>query len=225
MRLPRILASILLASAVSAGTETVAWAGHQGSPEEGAAVEESAAGHGEGHHADISQINWLRWKKGENPPFIAVIVNFLALAAIIFFAGRKTVAVFLKDRRDRVMAEIDESARQKKEAEARHAEYADKLAHMDREEKAIREELLSAAARERDKLVADAGARAQKMREEAARLAEQEMDEAMLRLKRETADKAIDKARDAILGRLGPGEQRTLVDDYLKQLESRGKAS
>jgi F-type H+-transporting ATPase subunit b len=181
------------------------------------------AGHHEGH--DISQIKWLpavgraAKEAPRAPAFVWMVVNFLVLVGLLYYASRGTVKRFLADRRNRLMANIDEAARMKQEAEARHEEYSGKLDRMEEEEEEIREDLLTAALKDKDRLVADAGARAEKMRTEAVRLVERERAEAEFRLRREAAGRAVEVAREILAARIGPGEHRRLVDDYMRMLE------
>jgi F-type H+-transporting ATPase subunit b len=197
-------------------------------PGEGHHTEEGE--HGPGHGHDVSQINWVRWywsegyTKDEPPPFIAMVFNFAVLLLLLYFASRKTVKRYLRERRDRLMESIDEASRLKKEAEESHKLYTEKLARMKEEEEQIRDELLKAAKREKDRLVADAGARAEKMRSEAKRLVEQEQAEAAQRLKHETVTRAIEVARESLEKKIGPGEQRKLVNEYLAQLGEQVKS-
>ncbi len=182
--------------------------------------------HGGGH--DISQIKWLPSTAEDDgrdyPAYVWMLINFLVLAGLLYFAGRKTVAKFLKERRDRLMASIDEAALLKEEAEGRHAEFSGKLDRMREEEGRIREDLVTAAEREKERLIADAGTRAEKMRAEARQLVERERAEAQLVLRREAAGKAVDVARDILVKKIGPGEHRRLVDDYMNLLETQVKS-
>jgi F-type H+-transporting ATPase subunit b len=192
--------------------------------------EEAEAGHEEqgGHGHDISQIKWLPSTAEDDerdyPAYVWMVINFIVLAGLLFFAGRKTVAKFLKERRDRLMASIDEASLLKKEAEGRHAEFTEKLDRMKEEEGRIREDLVTSAEREKERLIADAGTRAEKMRAEARQLVERERAEAQLVLRRETADKAVGVARGILVKKIGPGEHRRLVDDYMKLLDTQVKS-
>lgn len=197
----------------------------------GGGEEAEAAGHGEehgGHGHDISQIKWLPDITGKDerkyPAFAWMVINFLVLVGLFYFAGRKTVARFLKERRDRLMASIDEASRLRKEAEERHGLYSDKLARMKEEEQSIRDDLLSAAVREKERLVADAGARAEKMRTEARLLTEREQADIQMRLRQETVNRAVEIAREILVAKVGPGEHRRLVDDYMKLLDAQVKS-
>jgi len=207
-----------------AGHGAAAEAGHE---EAGHGAEAHAEGHG-GHKVghDLGEINWYRWyyspgyTKEEGAPFIAMVLNFLVLFGLLWYFSRNSVANFLRERRDKLMASIDEASRLKKEAEERHIEFETKLQKMDQEEEKIREDLLAAAVREQERLVADAGARAEKMRAEAKRLADQEIVEARTRLRNEMADRAVDVARGILEKKLGPGEQRKLVEQYIGNLDN-----
>jgi len=190
--------------------------------------EEAEAGHGEhGGGHDISQIKWLPSTAEDDerdyPAYFWMLINFALLASLLYFGGRKTVARFLKDRRDRLMASIDEATRLKKEAEGRHEEYSTKLARMKEEESRIREDLVTGAEREKERLIADAGIRAEKMHAEARQLVERERAEAQLVLRRDAAEKAVGVARGILVEKIGPGEHRRLVDDYMKLLDTQVK--
>lgn len=197
--------------------------GHEKAHEEAGGAE-----HGGGHGHDISQIKWLPSTAEDDerdyPAYVWMLINFLVLAGLLYFAGRKTVSRFLKERRDRLMASIDEASRLKQEAEGRHAEFSGKLERMKEEESRIREDLVTAAEREKERLIADAGTRAEKMLAEAKQLVERERAEAELVLRRQAASRAVDVASEILLKKIGPGEHRRLVDDYMKLLDTQVKS-
>lgn len=189
--------------------------------------EEGHDEHG-GHGHDISQVKWLPSTAEDDerhyPAYLWMVINFLVLLAILYYAGRKTVARFLKERRDRLMASIDEASHLKQEAQERHRDYSGRLSKIEHEEERIRDELVTAAVKDKDRLMADAGARAEKMRSEAKVLVDRERAEAELRLRRETAGRAVEVAREILVKRIGPGEHKRLVDDYMKLIESQVKS-
>ena len=157
---------------------------------EGAAEHASAGqGHGEEEH-EGAEINWsygflgekegvqpdlLYRPKGMPPPFLANVANALMLFAVLVTFGRKPVAEALKQRKQRIVAGMDDAARMKAEAQTKLTEYEDKLKRLDSEVERIRTEMREAAEAERRRILAEAKERRDRMERDAHLLVEQEL--------------------------------------------------
>ena len=152
------------------------------------------------------------------PPFIAMLVNFGILAAGYYYLGRKPVAVALKSRRDRIAREIEEADKMRKEAEERATIYQAKLAHLEEEVKAARGALVHAGEAERDRVMAEAAAKAERMRKDAEFLVEQELKQIRQDLWKDTVEAAVLAAEELLKKRVTPADQERLADEYLAEL-------
>jgi F-type H+-transporting ATPase subunit b len=181
------------------------------------------AGEGSARDGEESQpppINWFEFGK-EAPPFIAMIVNFGILAAGYYLLGRKPISAALQNRRDSIAKEIEDAQRILHEAEARAKVYQAKLDMLSDDVRAAREALLRAGEAERDRIVAEAEAKAERMRTDAQFLATQEMKQIRQDLWREALDSATHAAEELLKQRVTPADQERLAEDYLAELGGR----
>jgi F0F1-type ATP synthase membrane subunit b/b' len=162
-------------------------------------------------------INWFEFGR-ESPPFIAAIVNFGILAAGFYLLGRKPIAAGLQHRRDAIAKEIEDAQRMKREAEARAKTYQAKLEKLEEEVRFVREALIRTGEAERDRLVAEAEAKAQRMRKDAEFLVLQEAKQIQQDLVRDTLHAALAAAEDMLKRGVTQGDQDRLAEDYLADL-------
>lgn len=197
------------------------------------ASESASEGHGhaeQGHH----EFNWyygfigvregvepnlLFRAPGTPPPFGASLVNTALLFFLLFRYGARPVQDALKKRKTAIMQGMDDAARMKREAEERLTDLEDKLDHIDDEVDRVRTEMQAAGKAERERVLADAGERRQRMERDAQLLVGQERKVAQDALLRETVDSAVSSAREAIEKALTPAEHRRLAEEYLAGLE------
>src|SRR5205823_5173329 len=114
------------------------WQGLIGVNNEAATFEADKEGH---FHRTDSASSQLLWRyenekdecdpKNQPPPFLASVLNFGLLAFIVYRFGKKPLANALAARKRAMMQEIDNATRLRNEAEARLADYEDKLDNLD----------------------------------------------------------------------------------------------
>ena len=187
------------------------------------------------HPPDPRGINWIdlhdppyataHAKYGPRPPYGAMLLNFVLLAALYYFLGRKPIANALVARRAAVAKEIEEAQRMKKEAEARAKQYQAKLGHLEEELATAKQALVDAGRGERDRIVRDAEEKAARMEKDATFRIEQEMRQIRQELWRDTVEVAVTAAEDLLKKRITPADQERLAEDYLAELGSAGGAS
>jgi F-type H+-transporting ATPase subunit b len=161
----------------------------------------------------------------ETPPFIAMLVNFGILAAGYYLLGRKPIAAALQHRRDAVAKEIEEAQRMREQAEARAKTYQAKLERLEEEMRVARDALVRAGEAERDRIVAEAEANAERMRRDATFLVEQEIKQIRQDLWRETLESAVAAAEELLRRGVTPADQERLAEDYLADLGGRPRPS
>ena len=181
------------------------------SPAEKAAEEEKE------ENAPPADINWVDFGR-DNPPYLAMVINFGLLIAGYYYLGKKPIAQALKDRRNGIAREIEEATRMRREAEKRAKVYQAKLAHLEEEMKTTRETLVRAGEAERERLVVEAEAKAERMRKDAEFLVEQELKQLRVDLQRDTVEAAIAAAEELLKKRVTPADQERLAEDYLADL-------
>lgn len=168
--------------------------------------------HGEAHAAELDM-----------PRLAGQIINFLLWAGILFWMLKDRLPAFLANRRMTIQGELDEAARMKAEAERKYAEYSERIENLDSELDRMREEMRKGGLAERDRIVADAASRGEKMRAEARFLVEQQMKQLREDLTREAIEAAVSAAEGILRERTldpasGASEQQRLATDYLDRL-------
>ncbi|MBI5515886.1 MAG: hypothetical protein HY909_19045 [Deltaproteobacteria bacterium] len=153
------------------------------------------------------------------PPFVAPIINFLILATILYMAIKRSVNPALAERRAAVETELAETRRLLASAEASLKECKAREARLGEERKELAAELRRAGEQERDRLVAEARARAERMRAEGAAAAEQELKNLREGLRQEAVLLAAAAAEEAVRKHLTAEDQRRLADGYMQDLE------
>lgn len=199
---------------------------HQGRVEGEAASEEhglraddaegvEADAHGEVHLSDV-------WASIE---FWGSVVNFLLLIGIIVFLARKPMGSFLVGRRKLVEEGLAESSRLRAAAQQKYDEYTQRLKKLDREIAQIRKEMIAAGEAERDRIVAEAEAKAARMRREAEFLIDQQLKQLRVDLTREAVEAAVTAAEQVLVESTTPSDQQRLAQQYLDTLATEAKAA
>lgn len=155
--------------------------------------------------------------------FWGSIVNFSLLVFILVYFGRKPVKSFLVERRRLVEEDLVEAQRLKDEAERKYEEYSGRLEKLDQELEALRKEMIKAGEEERDRIVAEAEAKAARIRRDTQFLIDQQMKQLRVDLTREAVDAAVQAAEKALTDKVTSHDQERLASDYLARL--RGGAS
>lgn len=186
--------------------------------------------HGAEHHQEF---NWyygvigvkegvepsLLWRApGMPPPFAAQLFNTFLLALVLFKVARRPVAQGLKDRRQKIVRAIEDSAAMKKEAEEQLRLYQHKIDNLDAEIERVRREMREGAEAERRRVLEEAEARRTRMEQEARTLVEQELAALRDELTRETARAAVRSATDILRASVSTEDHRRLCEQYLDTL-------
>ncbi len=177
-----------------------------------------SAHEGGGDHDHPAPINWTDFGKPNQPPFIALVINAAILFGLYYWKGKKPIAEGLKNRRDEIAKEIEEAGRLKAAAEERAKVYQAKLGKLEEELATAREALLKAGQAERDRAVADAKEKADRMRRDAEFMVEQEMKQLQIDIHREAASAAVLAAEELLKKRITPADHERLADEYLSDL-------
>jgi F-type H+-transporting ATPase subunit b len=200
----------------------------------GSADAEGGARHGEPgepeHH--LQRINWAQFggtvtdEHGQRHPapvpFAASVINFALLLLILVLAVRRTINPALSDRRAAVESELNEAQRLRAAAEAVHREYSERLGKLDEEIASLRREFVTAGERERDRIVAEARDKAERMRKEGEFAIAQELKQLRADLVREAVEAAVESAEKAVRTATTSADQTRLADEYVASLEKTG---
>ena len=147
-------------------------------------------------------------------------VNFAILVFVIVKFAKKPFKDFLRKRRDAVKEKIDEAERVLREATAAKATYEERLAGLESEIEAFRASITEAVEREKKKVLDEAQALATRIREQARLAYEQEMREAMEKIRAEVAAQTIEAATTRVREIFRQDDHDRMVEEFIRKVRS-----
>lgn len=157
------------------------------------------------------------------PPFVGPIINFGILLVLGYMAVTRSINPSLQARRAAMESEIAEAKRLHAEAQTMHDEVSTKLNALDAEIDTLKAQFVKAGEAERDRIIAEAHSRAERMRAEGSAAIETELKALREDIRREAVIAAAAAAEATVRSSIGADDQRRLADEYLAGLESAGK--
>lgn len=146
-------------------------------------------------------------------------LNFALLIGVLVYFARTPIADFFAARRRRIQQEIKAAADLQTEAEARYAKSQRRLMNLESELEGILETARERAAAEREHILADAAAGAERIRRDAVAAVDQELRRARAQLRREAADLALELASEALRREVTGADQDRLLDEFVATIE------
>ena len=171
------------------------------------ALSASGGGHGE----DQASKGWVATDTYR-------VMNFTVLAIALFFLLRKPVKQALGNRITGIQTELDELEEKKKIAEAKLAEYDEKLASLDKEAETIVAEYIRQGEEAKARILKEAESASEKLEAQAKRNIQSEFKQAKETLYQDLLEKALVKSEGLIKDKITGDDQESLVDDYLKKV-------
>lgn len=230
----RSLQALLVAAVL--GLAGVAFAGGEDHAPADAPGHESSGAHGDehGHHVPTwDDINWdqgllfesedsepglLSRKPGTPVPFLAMAINSAILFLILIGVGAPKVREALKARKASITSGMVQAAAMRDEAEQRLKDYENKLAHIDEQIEASKQQIQDLAKVERDHVLKEARAKRDRMLLDAHQLIEQELKAAREILMEETVKSAMKAAQALISQATSATDEQRLQSEYLASL-------
>lgn len=146
-------------------------------------------------------------------------LNLLLLIGVIIYFGGAGIKKFFADRRGEIQKDIETSATLLSDAEARLAEWNAKVANLDGELAEIKQINRRLAEEERARILAQAEATAERIRNDARAAVDQELRQARARLRAEAADLAVELADSLLREQVDDGDQQRLFDEFIERVE------
>jgi len=146
-------------------------------------------------------------------------LNFALLIGVLVYFARKPIVDFFADRRRRIQDELKAAADLRTEAETRYAKWQRRLMDLESELAEIRATARERAAAEREHILADAAAGAERIRRDALAAVDQELLRARAQLRREAADLALELASEALRRQVTGADQDRLLDEFVATIE------
>jgi F-type H+-transporting ATPase subunit b len=156
---------------------------------------------------------------GEGEGLFWSVLNFLLLVVVLVVLVRKPAEAYFTGRRDAIREQLETSARLKKEAEERYAQWQRRLVDLERELEGIRSTARERAETEREHILADARAGAERIQRDASAAIEQEVRRAKDRLREEASDLAIELAAGLLRESVTTDDRERLLDEFISRVE------
>lgn len=196
----------LLVAALFAATAL--WAQEPGHEAKGA--EHAEATHAEGAHAEGDPLAVWKW------------ANFVLLAAGLGYLVGKTVPPLFRERTSEIQKGIAEAAQVKADADKRAAAVDARLAKLDTEISAIREQSRLEMQIEGDRIRKETAATIEKLQTQASAEIESAGVTARRDLKAYAAELALDMAEQRIRSRMDANAEAALIDAFVNDLGRTG---
>lgn len=145
-------------------------------------------------------------------------LNLALVAGLIAWFGREPIRRFFLDRRQAISQELGDAAQLLSDAEAKYAEWEQRMARLDAELGEIRQLARERAEAERVRILADAEASAERLRRDAEAAVEQELRRARADLRAEAAELAVQLAGRLVRERMTPADGTKLIDEFVTSL-------
>ena len=147
--------------------------------------------------------------------FLWSVFNLALLLAAIAYFARKPIRDYFAARRRQVGGELDAAAELLRQAEARLAEWQSRVDRLDAALADIRE----TARRRSERILAQAHATAERIRQDAGAAVERELSRARERLREEAAALAVELASGILEKQVTAADRKRLVDDFIARVE------
>lgn len=150
--------------------------------------------------------------------FLWRCLNFAIMAGILIYFVTKPVKNALKDRSETIAKNLEDAQKAREEAEAKFAEYDEKLNKAEKEIEQIAADLKKEGELERDRIIASAKEQAEKIKQEAEKSAAFEVARARAELQQEAARLAVELAEGLLKKNVTDKDQSNMVDEYMKKV-------
>jgi F-type H+-transporting ATPase subunit b len=147
-------------------------------------------------------------------------LNLLVLSVLLVRFALPALRDFLSQRSDGLREQIDGARRELAAAQQELAQLRDQLATSEREERHLIAEAESAAQAEQQRSLARSHENADRLREDARRIADQEVERARGVLRAEAAELATELAARLLRERIDQSDERRLFDEFTQRVGS-----
>ncbi len=147
-------------------------------------------------------------------------INFAILVGVLVYFLKKPLKEYLLKRHDTVKEKIEEADRLLKEAEGAKKAYEEKLSGLEGEIEAFRASALAAMEGEKKKILDDARGLASRISEQARLAYEQEMKEAMAKVRAEIAGRTIAAAELKVRETFRKEDHDRMVGEFIQKVRS-----
>ena len=154
------------------------------------------------------------------PPYIAALINFFILLFILVHFAKKPLQAFLNSRYDTIKSALEESTKRNDEAQARLAEYEQRLKNMESEKAALMQQYEEQAQRDVNKLKEDVSRQLAKIQTDSKRELENALLTAEKSIRREAVEAAISMAENILTKELNHEDRQRLTDQFITRVNT-----
>jgi F-type H+-transporting ATPase subunit b len=165
-----------------------------------------AASGSEAAHGGLTSTDWFR------------VMNFVVLAALLFFLLRKPIPRALNNRIRGIEDQLKDLERQRGEAETRLAECNQKLSALEKEAERIVADYVRQGQEAKARILKEAESAAEKIRLQTRRNIEHEFAQTKAQLQRDIFEKALSQAEELLKQNVTAQDQNKLIEDYLQKV-------
>ena len=146
-------------------------------------------------------------------------VNLAILLLVLVYYLRQPIKDFLIERRGIIGNEIDDAQKAIAEAKMIHAEYEEKLKHLEAEIKSLKESIREQGEIERKEILRQAGLASEKIIQEARESIDLESARARQAIQSQAITLALDIAEDLIKQHLNSSDKDKVIKNFVKSMD------
>jgi F-type H+-transporting ATPase subunit b len=151
---------------------------------------------------------------------VAPYLNVILLAIILVLLLKKKLGIAQGEKHAGVKTALEEAENLRVQAETMVKEYEGKLTSLDKEIEEILKEAKNQGEAERARILARAKVLAEKIREDALRDVEAELEKTKKRIQHEAVVEAAGRAMELLRKKIGENEHQVFTQEFLTQLEA-----
>ena len=151
--------------------------------------------------------------------FLGHALNFIIFAAVIWWAGRKSLNTFFADRSQELMKAVVDAQELLDQAKEIHDKVAERKTRLDEEVEGIMDGASRRAKEQADAILQDAKSQANRNMDNARRTVEAEISKQISQLRAEMVERSVTLAEKLIRERLDDTRQMGLVERFFDGLD------
>ena len=147
--------------------------------------------------------------------------NFIVLVSFLYWLLAAKIKTFFVGRRKDIKESLENTAKQKTEAEKKYREYSEKIDKASLEIDGIFEMIKEQGVAEKQKIIEDAQRVTQKMKEDAKARIEQELQKASSQLRVEAVQLSVKMAEQILKRNITEKDHEAMVKEYMDKVVSK----
>jgi F-type H+-transporting ATPase subunit b len=152
------------------------------------------------------------------------VLNVAILLGVLVYFGRKPIRSFFSERRNEIRDSLAAAAEMRRRAEERYSKWQRRLVDLEAELESIRDTARERAEREREQILGDARAAAERIKHDARSAVEQELRRAREQLRDEASELAVELAAEVLREQVTTQDRKRLLDEFIQRIEQPGPA-